>query len=57
MWLQEGREEGIQRKSHDVAFAALREGISPELIARLTGLTMAEIEQLREVDRSQGSDG
>jgi hypothetical protein len=56
-WLQEGREEGIQRKSHDVAFAALREGISPELIARLTGLTMAEIEQLREVDCPQGSDG
>lgn len=52
---QEWLQEGIQQKSHDVVFAALREGISPELIARLTGLTMVEIEQLREVDRPQSS--
>jgi hypothetical protein len=42
-WLEEGTERGIEQ----VAIAALREGCPTDLIIKLTGLTIAEIEQLR----------
>jgi predicted transposase/invertase (TIGR01784 family) len=44
---QEGRQEGIDLKGREVAIAALREGCSPELIIKLTGFSLEEIQQLR----------
>ncbi|MDR1398018.1 MAG: hypothetical protein LBJ14_09860, partial [Desulfarculales bacterium] len=39
---QKGRLEGIQK----VALNALRENMPPETVARLTGLTLAEVKQI-----------
>jgi predicted transposase/invertase (TIGR01784 family) len=47
-WLEEGEERGSDRKSREVAIAALRNGLSIELIMELTGLSSKEIEKLRE---------
>jgi predicted transposase YdaD len=54
-WLEEGTERGIQlgtergieQSMQNVAIAALREGCPMELIVKLTGLTIPEIEQLQ----------
>jgi hypothetical protein len=50
-WLEEGTDRGIQlgteQSMQNVAIAALREGCPTDLIVKLTGLTITEIEQLR----------
>jgi hypothetical protein len=46
-WLEEGTERGIEQSMQNVAIAALREGCPTDLIVKLTGLTITEIEQLR----------
>jgi hypothetical protein len=43
-WLEVGEQKGIGK----VAIAALREGYSPEAIRKLTGLSLEEIEKLRD---------
>jgi predicted HTH domain antitoxin len=43
----EGRQEGRQEKEIEIALNLLREQISLETIARTTGLTIAQLEQLR----------
>jgi hypothetical protein len=45
---QEWLEEGSDRKSREVAIAALRKGLDKRLITDLTGLSLEEIEKLRE---------
>jgi predicted transposase/invertase (TIGR01784 family) len=44
--LQEGRQEGRQEGHLEVALNLLREGMSVETIAKVTGLTIAELEAL-----------
>ncbi|NJM47249.1 MAG: hypothetical protein HC860_14740 [Alkalinema sp. RU_4_3] len=46
-WLEAGTERGIEQSMQNVAIAALREGCPIELIVKLTGLTIPQIEQLR----------
>jgi predicted transposase/invertase (TIGR01784 family) len=50
--LAEGRVEGEQRKQREIALNLLRDGLAVEVVARGTGLTIAEVEQLQ-----QQSDG
>ncbi|MCD1258093.1 PD-(D/E)XK nuclease family transposase [Paenibacillus athensensis] len=44
----EGREEGRAQRDHEVAASMLQEGLSISLIAKVTGLTEAEIEALQQ---------
>ena len=44
---EEGLEEGRQRKAEAVAINFLKMGISPEMIAQGTGLTIEQIEILK----------
>jgi len=43
---EEGREEGERKKTVEMAKKSLEEGLSPELIARITGLSLEEIDDL-----------
>jgi predicted transposase/invertase (TIGR01784 family) len=45
--VQEGRDEGEGRKGREIALNLLREGLSIELIARSTGLSIEAIQQLQ----------
>lgn len=45
--IQEGMQEGIQKGVNTVALTMLKEGAETPFIARMTGLSMAEIERLR----------
>jgi hypothetical protein len=47
-WLEEGEQRGIDLRNQEVAIAALRKGLSIELIMELTGLSFEGIEKLRE---------
>ncbi|MEM7555108.1 MAG: Rpn family recombination-promoting nuclease/putative transposase [Cyanobacteria bacterium P01_A01_bin.84] len=44
---QEGRQEGIQEATRKIAVNMLKEGLSIDLIAKATGLTIEEVEQLQ----------
>lgn len=46
--IQKGREEGIQQEKMQTALEMLREGLSIELIAKVTKLSFNEIQDLRE---------
>jgi predicted transposase YdaD len=46
--LQEGIEEGLQRSQRSTAINLLREGASIELIVKVLGLSIEEIDQLRQ---------
>jgi hypothetical protein len=46
--IEEGEQRGIEQSRRETAIAALREGLAPELVARITGLSIATIEKLRE---------
>jgi predicted transposase/invertase (TIGR01784 family) len=43
---QKGQQEGRQERGTEIALNMLQEGISVEMIARLTGLTLSEIQEL-----------
>ena len=43
----EGRAEGSQEATHKIAINLLKEGLSIELIAKTTGLTVEEVQQLQ----------
>ncbi len=45
--LQEGLEQGIEQKAQEIARNMLNEGIAIALIARVTGLTVEQVEQLQ----------
>jgi hypothetical protein len=45
-WKQEGRQEGRQEGVYEVALNLIREGVAPELIAKVTGLSIETINQL-----------
>jgi predicted transposase/invertase (TIGR01784 family) len=45
--VQEGRDEGEGRKGREIALNLLREGLSIELVARTTGLSIEAIQQLQ----------
>jgi hypothetical protein len=45
---EEWKQEGEQKKAVEIASSLLQEGIAPELIAKVTKLTLEEIEDLRE---------
>jgi hypothetical protein len=45
---QECIEQGRDRATKKITIAALREGYSPEAIRTLTGLSVEEIEKIRE---------
>jgi predicted transposase/invertase (TIGR01784 family) len=51
-WLTEGEQRGVnlgrQEERQEIAIVSLREGLSPEVVAKITGLSLEEIEQLRE---------
>ncbi len=44
---QEGREEGREAERQEVAVNLLREGIAPEIVARVTGMTIEQLQQLQ----------
>lgn len=44
---QEIRQEGEQSKAQQIALNMVREGIAPDLIARVTGLSVEQIQQLQ----------
>jgi predicted transposase/invertase (TIGR01784 family) len=44
---QEWKEEGRLEEKQEVAIALLKEGLSPELIAKATGLSLETIHQLQ----------
>jgi predicted transposase/invertase (TIGR01784 family) len=46
--IEEGEQRGIEQSRQETAIAALREGLAPELVARITGLSIAAIEKLHE---------
>ena len=41
------RTEGKAEKAHEVALGMLKEGISLEVISKITGLSVKQIERLR----------
>ena len=45
---EEGREEGERKKQIEIAKTGLKEGLSVEIIMKLTGLSKEEIEKLKE---------
>jgi hypothetical protein len=46
--LEQGRRKGQLESQQEIAIAALRKGYSPDAIMDLTGLSLEEIEKLRE---------
>ena len=46
--LEEGREEGREEEKRDMAVRMLREGISSDVIVRVSGLSLEELERLKE---------
>jgi hypothetical protein len=42
--IEQGVEQGADRKSREIARAMLREGMMPEVVARLTQLPIATVE-------------
>lgn len=44
---QEGREEGREAERQEVAVNLLSEGISLEIVARVTGMTIEQLQQLQ----------
>ncbi|MCW2278102.1 hypothetical protein [Heliophilum fasciatum] len=47
-WLrEEGREEGIKQTQHTNALNALKEGLPPELVVKITGLPYEEVRKLQ----------
>ena len=45
--IAEGMEKGIAEKAHEVALGMLKEGMSIEVVSRITGLSKEEIKRLR----------
>ena len=45
--VDEGRAEGSQEAARKIAVNLLKEGISVELVAKTTGLTVEEVQQLQ----------
>ena len=45
---EEQREEAIYEAIHDVALNFLREGVIAEIVAKATGLSLQEVNKLRE---------
>lgn len=45
--LEKGREQGQQDKARQIAINMLQEGMPPEVIAKLTGLSIEVVEQLK----------
>ncbi|MCW2278104.1 hypothetical protein [Heliophilum fasciatum] len=44
---EEGREEGIKQTQHTNALNALKEGLPPELVVKITGLPYEEVRKLQ----------
>jgi predicted transposase/invertase (TIGR01784 family) len=51
--LEEGREEGAEQKTRQLVVNFLKEGASIDLVAKATGLT---IEQIQQIQASQPSE-
>jgi hypothetical protein len=45
---EKGERRAIDRRDREIAIVALRKGYSPDAIMDLTGLSLEEIEELRE---------
>lgn len=45
--MQKGIEQGVQEKAQTVALESLKEGLSLSVIAKITGLSIKEIEDLQ----------
>jgi len=46
--LAEGETKGEERKQREIAINSLREGLSIETVARVTGLSIAAVQQLQQ---------
>ena len=44
----EGEAWGEAKRSRDIAVSMLQHGLSPEMIATCTGLTLSEVQQLQQ---------
>jgi predicted transposase/invertase (TIGR01784 family) len=45
--LQEGEQRGEEKKAHEVAIKMFQENFELEVVARLTGLSIAELQALQ----------
>jgi hypothetical protein len=53
VWKEEGREEGREEEKRKTARSMLADAMSPDLIAKFTGLSIKEIETLRTKDECE----
>ena len=45
---EKGEQAGVAQEKRDIAIEMLKEGMKPDIIARLTGLPAEEIERLKQ---------
>jgi predicted transposase/invertase (TIGR01784 family) len=53
--IEKGIEQGMQRKSKEIALVMLEEGIEINLISKVTGLSIEEIQRLKKSAPNDGS--
>ena len=46
--LKQGRKQGIQQRNYEIAHTALNDGIAPEQVAKITGLSLVAVKKLAE---------
>ena len=46
--LKQGRKQGIQQRNYEIALTALNDGIAPEQVAKITGLSLVAVKKLAE---------
>ena len=46
--LKQGRKQGIQQRNYEIALTALNDGIAPEQVAKITGLSLVAVKKLSE---------
>ena len=46
--LKQGRKQGIKQRNYEIALTALNDGIAPEQVAKITGLSLVAVKKLAE---------
>ena len=46
--LSKGLKQGIQQRNYEIALTALNDGIAPEQVAKITGLSLVAVKELAE---------
>ena len=45
---KQGIQQGIQQRNYEIALTALNDGIAPEQVAKITGLSLVAVKKLAE---------